>query len=180
MQLSFCQTAIVDTNFIRTAEYYQLIESKDSLMFFDDEKTTFTGKCISKSSSGKLLKIIYYKDGCEIGVIEYYENGYKKSESFYQGHKSLGIATMWFANGNKKQEIEFENGQEIRRSEWYENGNQKTNEIFKNGKKHGLWTEWYSTGIKKLEGDYENDERVGTWTKWLPSGKIDKERVFTK
>ena len=174
------QNCTVDTNLVNTAEYHQLLQANDSLMYFENEKTPYTGKCISNTSTGKLSRKIFYKDGREICNIEYFENGNKKSVNFYNVHINVCISTYWYINGTKKQEIEYSNGIETRIEGWHENGSNKSVQLFKDAKKNGIWREWYDTGKKKLEGTYENNARVGTWTKWFPNGEIEKERVFTK
>ncbi|WP_295334585.1 energy transducer TonB [Flavobacterium sp.] len=122
----------------------------------------------------------YKDDGYPIGEeIKYYENGQKKSSTFYENKRKIGIHTEWFENGNLKQIGKF-NPEKFNTNEYYlvetiwnengtkmvESGNglfdvQKdkihTKGEYKNGVKNGVWT------ITSIEKTYVDEYKDGNF-----------------
>ena len=96
--------------------------------------------------------------------IEWYENGQKEIESFFQDGKERGLVTEWYENGLKREERTFkqfitytENGlnrsREIykRLFTYYNNGNIKEEKNYRNGKEWGLRILYHDNGIIKYK-----------------------------
>ncbi len=152
----------------------------DKLYYYASELTPFSGILRDNFPSGKTKRDIFYENGVEVKIVEWYENGQMQSEFFYQDTMSVGIGSKWYDTGSKKSEHVFENGEEITIKEWFSNSKPQLVQHFKNGKKNGYWIEYYNNGNPKVEGKYVNDHRVGKWTKYFQNGTIEKERVFLK
>ena len=70
-------------------------------------------------------------------IVEYYENGQKKSVISVKDGKEHGLKTAWHENGQKRLE-----------------------QNWKDGKWHGLWGLWFENGEIVLERYYENGKEV--------------------
>lgn len=122
--------------------------------------------------------------------IKYYENGQKKSSTFYENKRQTGKYTEWFENGNLKQIGRF-NPEKFNTSEHYlvetiwtengakmvENGNGLfdvqnddilTKGEYKNGVKHGIWT------ITSLSDTYADEYKDGSF---ISGYHIDKDGI---
>jgi len=123
-------------------------------------------------------------------ITEYYPNGNKHVEGYYDGFNPAGDFTMWHENGNKQWEGFDVNSDDslYMSTSWYESG-----QIKDKGEMHlliwktGLWTEWHENGNKRSEGHYlgeiksfsdfdktDEDEnpRIGEWSYWHSNGQL--------
>ena len=150
----------------------------------------------------KLNTSLLYKD---LAVLEYYDNGQKKSVGISKDGKKDGLWTYWRDNGQKMQDVTYKNGEQNGLQIWYfKNGQKKYKGTKKDGKKYGLWIWWYENGQKeseitykdgkfnghytiyhkngqkKAEGTYKDGKRDGRWLYWDRQGNIDRERVYSK
>ena len=84
-----------------------------------------------------------------------------------------GMATYWYDNGQKEQEMGITRGVENGPSTiWYRNGNKKFEGSAKNGKPHGLISSWHENGQKAMESIYNNGELVKNSKKfWNSKGE---------
>jgi len=83
------------------------------------------------------------------------EEGQKKVEGFYQGHKKHGWHVEWFDNGQMLSEGDYKNNNKNDWwTTWHNNGNIATSGNYKNNLKDGWWVEWYENGRKALELNY--------------------------
>jgi antitoxin component YwqK of YwqJK toxin-antitoxin module len=54
---------------------------------------------------------------------------------------------------------------------WYENGQKKNEGTYKNGKEDGLWTHWYENGKKRGEGTFK-DGKIISQKEWNEDGSV--------
>jgi len=108
-------------------------------------------------ANGKLKSLGFYKNGLKNGKwIEYYDNGTKSNEKFYNNE---GIATgKW--------------------TYWYKNGEKWSAASYKQGELDGQWTYWYKNGKKWHQLSYSEGEVLGKWTFWLESGKVNDRGTY--
>ncbi|NNT70656.1 energy transducer TonB [Flavobacterium sp. IMCC34852] len=167
-----------------TAENYSY---KRVIKDYYKEKSEYQWLEYYKSGGLKSEQKLSGKDGgYSIGEeIKYYENGNKKSSTFYEDKRQAGKYTEWFENGNLKQIGKF-NPEKFNTNEYYlaetiwdengvkmvENGNglfdfhadkTHTKGEYKNGKKDGIWTmtsETYSYVDDYKEGDFINGYHI--------------------
>ena len=83
-------------------------------------------------------------------VVKFYENGFKKEErSYNEWGISNGLWTIWYENGQKKEEG-----------------------VVVSGYKNALWRYWNKNGKIKEEINYRGSgEFDGLWTKWFENGE---------
>ena len=128
-------------------------------------------------------------------ITEYYPNGNKHVQGYYDGTNPAGDFTLWYENGNKCWEGFDVNsdGSLYMSTSWYENGQmQETGDRYDLVWSTGLWTEWYENGNKKSEGCYlgknkkysdpmvnrdeftggYNNPRTGKWSYWHSNGQL--------
>ena len=122
--------------------------------------------------TGDVRKEEVFVLGKKIKEIEYYKNGSKSKESYYQNQKLNGFLSTWDINGNKIRRINYldgyKNGYFI---EWYSNGQKKKEGNYKLDREDGKWTSWYENGQKKKEGNFVILGKHGSWIEWTEEGK---------
>jgi len=115
-------------------------------------------------------------------ITDYYDNGQKKSERFWDDLIPVGNQLFWYKNGNKKYEATELNGShDVLTIEWYEDGQKRSEGMMDDFFRIGLWTEWHENGVKKSEGFYRKpvdtefcfeDEKFEEWIYWHKNGKL--------
>ncbi|MCX6268883.1 MAG: hypothetical protein NTW16_16275 [Bacteroidetes bacterium] len=128
----------------------------------------------------------------------YYENGNKKSTSFYLNEKRNGAYQMFFSNGKVSESGVFKNGVRDNLITYYHpNGEVFSERIFhqdslwdfistKDSIGHPLKTgdlirgcgsviEYFRSGKKSGKGNYKNGVRDGSWTFYFENGKISSK-----
>ena len=150
----------------------------------------FLSFCISQKlthtevhNNGNIKNITTYKKKKnrveKVKYEEYFENGQKYSQLFFESNEVNGLMTFWYQNGQKKEEATYKNGVEIGiHSWWYENGNLKSKGSFNHGEPNGLWVYWYENGQKSGEGVLKNGKQDGLVTEWHKNGKVAEERIY--
>ena len=111
----------------------------------------------------------------------WYANGNKKEELNYTLGKLNGSQIHWYENGNKKDEGNYVNGKQEGSWVWYyETGINKEQTYFLDGQQDGLWIEWHNDGAKKKERKFINGERDSIWTSWYPNGNKKLQSTYSK
>jgi antitoxin component YwqK of YwqJK toxin-antitoxin module len=145
-----------------------------------------------------------FKNQVEDGLhTEYYENGQKKEEGNYylagKGEKEMsvdeinkivdgyqsrndwkrkikkfGLHTVYYENGQKKEEGHWKSDNKRFYTQYYKNGQKKEEK-----NKFGFTTTYYENGQKKEEGDYHSEHgKYGLWTTWYENGQIKEEGKY--
>lgn len=124
----------------------------------DEKWWEATPPCPSDSSLFGGLPPEHHTVGCKTAngknsgrLTQFYPNGTKKEEGYYEDHFASGIFTSWDDQGRKESETPY-----VR------------------GKKHGLETIWYPGGVIKSQRPYFEGERHGVVFIW-----DEKERKRT-
>lgn len=101
----------------------------------------------------------------------------------FEGDKPHGIATWWYASGQKMREVTYRNGKiDGELMEWNQSNQLVSADNYKEGRKHTVKVEWYAPGKKKAEGPYLmarqiTEETYDWWTASVTSKSIGKEGV---
>ena len=107
----------------------------------------------------------------------WWENGNKRQEGEYKDGKEEGKWIGWYESGTTKYEGEYKDGQfEGKWIGWRDCGGNKTGEGgYKDGKLEGKCTKWYISGTKEYEGEYKDGKKEGKWTWWWEDGNKQRE-----
>ena len=130
---------------------------------------------------------------------EYYDSGPIKTKRSYRNNVEVGTWTVWFENGNTKEEGSWKDGEYSLNNRWNSNGDF----LVKNGK--GGWVsrnedgtkkrkqmyddgqlildllfsqEYYDDGQIKSEKSHEDGNPNGDWITWHPNGQKQEEGVW--
>jgi len=104
-------------------------------------------------------------------VVDYNENGTRKSRYIFKDGKMDGLITGWHENGQKNLEVSYKDGAKdglLRK--WYGNGLKMAELNYKDGKEDGVTTLWYENGQKQAQGTYKRDKLM-TAVAWKPNGE---------
>ena len=127
--------------------------------------------------SGNIKSITYHKKiGVRIEKVkeeEYFENGRQRFVEHYKnGWKKHGLWTIWYANGQKREETNYidgkKDGLEIW---WYENGQKRREVTYKDGDWEGLASAWYDNGQKHIERIKKDGEVISS-KEWNKDGSV--------
>ncbi len=154
------------------------------------------GKWIGKNAEGRKLWAKEYQDGRLISdweyKYEYYDSGQIKNESSFQGGQEDGESTIWFENGDKREEGVWQEGEYLITNRWNKNGNLIiTNgegriagknieglvlweKEFVGGKLEFQWDnkhEYFDNGQLKSETGYSENEKHGRYSVWYEDGQ---------
>jgi len=89
-------------------------------------------------------------------ITEYYPNGNKHVQGYYDGTNPDGDFTMWYENGNRCCE-----GFDVN----------SDGSLF-------MSTSWYENGQEEHIGSYEDNEEVGKWRWWHDNGEERETWVY--
>lgn len=110
----------------------------------------------------------------------YYANGNKKSEVEFKNNKANGKYVTYYENGKTEEEGTWKNNMNIGTfKRWHSNGNiaqEKT--MNSSGKPDGLVTYTYSNGKKEMEFTAAAGVEQGKMTRWYPNGDVMEEVTF--
>ena len=151
------------------------LEKRESIWYFKDSETSYTGKIFSLYENGQKHVEGNYKDGKPDGLaVRWHENGQKKFEGNWKGGKRYGLHMGWHENGQKHYEGNWKNGkQDGLFVDWHENGQKSYETTFKDDKRDGLLTKWHENGKKKAERNWKDGKLVeGSEKYWNSKGEI--------
>jgi hypothetical protein len=109
----------------------------------------------------------------------YYEDGNKKEEGTFQNGLMNGPYLKWYKNG-QKQEVGTMKDDKVDGSYtlWYENGVKKEEGSFKAGILDGTYIQYYTNGQKSEQGTLKNGIKDGTFTKYTENGTISLNECY--
>jgi antitoxin component YwqK of YwqJK toxin-antitoxin module len=141
----------------------------EELSYAPNEQTPYTGWIKKIHSNGQVRMLLQIKDGKPSGLqTVWFENGQKKDEGNWKDGKTDGLKTTWFENGQKKEEGNWKDGKlDGLVTMWYENGQKLFKGNWKDGKLDGLVTMWHENGQKQEEKNYPD----GLLTAWYENGQ---------
>jgi len=99
-------------------------------------------------------------------ITEYYPNGNKHVQGYYDGTNPDGDFTLWYENGNKKSEGCYL-GKNKKYSDPMVNRDEFTGGY--NNPRIGKWNYWHSNGQLACTGIHHSDS---AWIFWDESGKL--------
>lgn len=143
--------------FFITIAYFltaQKIVLKDGNYYY--KKKLYTGIYTDKNPDGIILQTISIVNG-----------------------KQSGKTTLYFENGNIKEERFFKNG--LRDSVWttFSEENIKIAVAsFKDNLKDGKWYIWDKSGILRYDMEYKNGEKCCSWKMWNEKGELIQEKEY--
>ena len=87
------------------------ITIKNDIIYFKDEKTSYTGIMKDYHKNGKVKNEWTVVNGLVNGLAKvYYENGNLKYEAYLKNNKQDGIVKNYYPNGKLEMEIPFKDG----------------------------------------------------------------------
>ena len=120
-----------------------------------------TGIGIMEYKSGKLKTEIHYKDGYQIRLKHFYENGLIKSDSNVKGGQLHGKEKTWYEIGELESECNYENDQgEGLFKKYYRTGQLENKGHLKNNDPEGVWEYFHENGKLQLEVNYKDGVSV--------------------
>ena len=114
---------------------YSLLEKREvngeEIYFLKNEKEPYTGRSVENYDNGKKLFATYSKGKWSGPAIEYYPNGIKSYQDFYENGKMV-FAKSWKPDGSICDVTEAIDGNGVVQT-YHPNGKQEWRAIFKNG-----------------------------------------------
>tara|TARA_B100000513_G_scaffold62711_1_gene24590 strand:+ start:79 stop:1002 length:924 start_codon:yes stop_codon:yes gene_type:complete len=111
-----------------------------------------TGIGIIEYESGKLKTEIHYKDGYQIRLKHFYENGLIKSDSNVKRGQLHGTEKTYYETGEIESKCNYQNDEG-----------------------EGLFTKYYRTGQIENQGELHNTEPEGIWKYFYKNGQLQLE-----
>ena len=130
----------------------------------------------------QILVIEYEKGGHQWKKeVLFHPNGNKKSEGFYRDKMRQGKVTEWYWEGQKIYETFFDMDKPVgAHRAWFRNGALSSVQNYQNGQLHGEYRFWCMNGQVQIEGIYKEGKKQGRWITYTPQGKNhDKKRNMT-
>jgi antitoxin component YwqK of YwqJK toxin-antitoxin module len=134
--------------------------------------SNFDGPTIQWYENGNKFRQEFWEMGLAKGwQLEWYENGQIKDE--IRTFKGNRIERHWHPNGQLYWEIPYHNfRQEGIATFWDERGNKSKDVNYLQGKRHGPSISWDANGNPTEEINYVQDKRHGPSFSWASSGKV--------
>ncbi len=112
------------------------------------------------------------------GVIKTRMEGWRDVNGDFVKH---GRLINYWENGQKKSEVHYVNGvRHGSRAAWYRDGKPWSAGQFVGGKGEGTWTEWYPNGSKGREMHFVGGGLNGPVIDWYPDGTLRKKVIYVK
>jgi antitoxin component YwqK of YwqJK toxin-antitoxin module len=158
----------------------QYFKSIEAAYFNRKIPPDYTGLWTEYYDNGNKKSNTYYINGLKMGkCTEYFENGNKESEGEYKNDSRENLWIEWHENGQKKSEGNYEYGkQNGNRIEYDREGNKICEIMMVYGRSKGKYICWYKNGIKKCEGELDINGQIGFWTEWYDNGEKMSEGEY--
>lgn len=155
------------------------LQKRGELYYAVNEEDPYSGKVTELYENGQKKTESYYNDGLLDGLhIEWSDNGQKVEESHYEGGLLDGLHIKWYNNGQKDEESSYKDGiLDGLFTKWEENGEKFSETTYRDGKKNGVFRR-YVNGWKWIECSYEDDQYDGTYTDFYQNGKKRYEKTY--
>ena len=128
----------------------------DGLWYLSNQSVPYTGKAERKHFDGTRVSLVYYREG-----------------------KQHGLTQFWYPNGKPRSAFQYHEGQlDGNATYFYRNGNRQNLTTYRMGVKHGPVIDWWPEGEKSFEEYYNNGVPEGLWRSWWPDGKIASEKMY--
>ena len=109
----------------------------------------------------------------------YYDNGQLKEEKTFQNGKIEGVCKFYYEDGQLQFEGKFKNGKKDGQQRWwYENGQLEYEEYYNHGQKEGVWKGWWENGQLEYEGQFKHNKRDDVWRSYYENNQVQKETTF--
>ena len=138
---------------------YDKLQKRKAGWFKPNHQKPFTGMIKGMHPNGQVRRLENVKDGKEVSVVEWYENGEKKFERrFDENGKWHGVITHWHPNGEKSSEQIREEGKVMSVTVWKPNGEKCPNTNITNGT--GVWVRYNDDSTEKTRHSFKDGDRV--------------------
>jgi len=138
---------------------FQKLQKRKAGWFKPNHQKPFTGMIKGMHPNGQVRRLENVKDGKEVSVVEWYENGEKKFERrFDENGKWHGVITNWRPNGEKSSEQIREAGKVMSVTAWKPNGEKCPNTNITNG--NGVWVRYNDDSTEKTRHSFKDGDRV--------------------
>lgn len=123
-----------------TGIVYELNEAKDTVFLFGFYQGKRHGKWINFYSNGQKAEERFYDNGTKINTLKrWYENGQLQLQCKFIEGEYDGNYQEWYPNGQLYKDMHYKNGyEEGPQKMYYDNGKIRSNYVQKNGKRIGL------------------------------------------
>ena len=112
--------------------------------------------------------------------INYYANGQKFSEDFFQNGQPHGECTTYFPEGKKSSVWHYDDGKvNGMRTDYFLSGQIHVQCLYSNQMRIGDEVWFYTNGFTQLREHYDNGKWNGPKTIYFPSGKIKSQCLYS-
>jgi len=149
----------------------------------DKDECVPHGKWIEYNSNGSIRIRASFHYGNPNGKWKYYRRNGKIEKRITYNKKGVehGLATYWYANGQKWQEGFYCSGELCGEwIQWWKTGIIKSKVVWQSGRINGRILSYYPNGQLAAFGNMNMDERIGEWIWMDNTGTITKEEIFDK
>ena len=138
-----------------------------------NSQTPYSGKSFTLYNSGEKYNERSFKNGKQIGLETlWYKNGQKREEGTWNENvKQDRLYTTWFRNGQKRSEIIYQDGDRKSETNWYPKGQKLSQWSFISGRIDGLETHWYDNGQKMHEETFKDGKSI-SYKQWNEDGSL--------
>lgn len=159
-----------DTNLVQL--FYKWKLSPRWRCFFVRPATNYTGVWINYYANGQKFTEDFFQNGQRHGeCTTYFPEGMRSSIWHYDGGKANGMWTQYFPSGQIQTQCLYSNQMRVGDRLWfYTNGYTQLREHYDNGKLNGPKTIYFPTGKIKSQCLYSNYERIGIEVKYNEDG----------
>ena len=174
---------------MESAVEWSKLQNRNGDAYIPNTDKPYSGWAKQDYDNGQVKVLAEFTDGSVTRLRQWQRNGipmwdfrYLKGkvslsdvplERYWASDSSLqhGPITLWYENGQKKEEENYKDGElDGLLTWWYENGQKKVEETFKDGKWDGLATVWFDNGQKSREETFKDGKMVSA-TAWKPNGE---------
>lgn len=183
-------------------EYFKYYHSGNIMSKGNINLREITGVVEDYYENGKLQKYDEMKNGKQIAVKEYDENGFLITEKSIIDNKLIGTKCYYstegillskgqtyndlkhgnydyfYPSGKIKTKEVYRNDTMLFETIWNENGKISVQNVFKDGLKSGICKEYYSTGNIKVEQNYLAGIKEGSYKSYFNNGTIYNDGTF--
>ena len=146
---------------------------RNGIYYQVNSETPYSGKSFTLHDNGQKYYERSFKDGKQFGLETlWFKNGQKREEGTWnENGKQDGLYNTWYKNGQKRLEVNYKNGKKMSETKWYSGGQKLSKWSFMGGELDGLETNWYENGQKSSELTYK-DGKVFSSKKWNEDGSV--------
>ena len=146
---------------------------RNGIKYQVNSETPYSGKSVISHDNGQKYYERSFKNGKQVGLETlWYKNGQKREEgTLNQNGKHDGLFTSWYKNGQKRLEVNYKDGEKMSETKWYSGGQKLSKWSFMGGELDGLETNWYENGQKSSEKTFKDGKQI-SFKEWNEDGSV--------